>query len=442
MNPRRLLFCGYCAVVILVPVNPHPYTCLVNTTVGIINAFCYHYFRVFLGSGTPASKTIFHSLLWSLTVCYQLHVSVFAFYVLLGNIFNASTKEFMNSHPGAACVLFTPRWTSNSMFLYLFYLATLKLIIALKPYSLMQLNHERAALYLNISVIVLILVDTVVAVVFKGSTCDAVTATINLKITTGLEFEENAIGGSSSSAYMLALLTIIMLTVVEYAVADIIVNLSSYRAWFVKLRARIYNHIGEVNSNNFVLPLDNSAQSGQHIIPIDNFENPQPLTQFQKMLNLLRGMGFFAGFFFLLVCIFLIFLDVSLIMRLIINLGGKILLQGTPVYWVLVVDDVYELTNRRVAPILTSVYHYFAESKHIKRIRRVRVADESPAGDILPISRLSTTDVRVSNKGLRDVLPIAGPSTKLPKEDYEKPSTTKAPRLIVDNPSDGLPTVV
>ena len=160
MKPRHLMFFGICAAVILVPRNPHPYTFFIETTIWFINMVCFHYFRTFLSSGTPASKTIFHSLLWSLTVYYQIQFSVIAFYGLLGNIFNAAIKELVDSHPVTACVLFTPRWSLNSIFVSLFYLATLKLIIVLKPYSLMQLNHERAALILNISVIVFNLLDT------------------------------------------------------------------------------------------------------------------------------------------------------------------------------------------------------------------------------------------------------------------------------------------
>ena len=186
MKPRTLLFCGYCAVVTLVPSNPHPYAFFICTITLFINGFCHHYFRAFLTSGTPASKTIFHSLLWSLSVCYQLHLSVIAFYVLLGNLFNAFFVEFVNSQPGAACVFFTPRWTSNSIFLYFFFLATLKLIIALKPYSLMQLNQERTALQLNILVVVLNLVDTGVALLTNGTTCDVVPATIFLRVATGI----------------------------------------------------------------------------------------------------------------------------------------------------------------------------------------------------------------------------------------------------------------
>ena len=432
---RILLFCGYCAVVVLVPVNPHPYTFFINTTVWLINAFCYHFFRVFLSSGTPASKTIFHSLLWSLSVCYQLHSSVFAFLVLLGNLFNTSTKEFVNSHPGAACVLFTPRWTSNSMILYLFYLATLKLIIALKPYSLMQLNHERAALYLNITVIVLSIVDTGVVLLFKGSTCDTMTATVNLKITTGLEFSENAIEKSSSFAYILALLTIITLSVVEYAVAEIIVNLFSYKAWFEKFSTRISNNnnqIGEdMQINRDIIVFPNPSQSGQHIIPnINSVSNQQSLTQFQKLTNLIKRMGFFASFFFLMVCIFLIFFEMGFIILRIITIGGKLLLHCTPVYWVLVVDDVHELAKRRVAPILTSVYYYFIEGKVKKRKkeRQIRVAaaplstvaDETP-GDFLSIEGSSSTDLKVSDEGPRDVFPIAGSSTKIPRIIDERP---------------------
>ena len=431
MNPRRFLFCGYSAVVILVPVNPHPYTFLVNSLVWLINVFCHHFFRVFLSSGTPASKTIFHSLLWSLSVCYQLHLSVIALYVLLGNLFNASIEEFVSSHPVAACVLFTPRWTSNPLTLYLFYLATLKLIIALKPYSLMQINQERAAFFLNISVVVLSLVDTGAALLFNGSTCDAVSATLFLKITTGLAFGENTLGSSSSAVYILALLTIIMLTVVEYTAADIIVNLSSYKAWFVRYRARMSNHNNEIredsnrdNDNVFiVLPPESYGQSGANTIPnINNVANPQPLTQFQKMLNLIKGMGFFTGFFFLMVCIFLIFFEIGFIIRLIINIGGKLLIQCTPMYWVLVVDDVYELTKRRVAQVLARVYHYFTEGKenqqYIKRLRRdtlSRVGD-----DILPIPGSSTRDLGVAGT-IRYVLPVAGFSQAALREADKRP---------------------
>ena len=105
MNSRSLLFCEYCAVVILVPANPHPYTFFIDTIVWLINIFCYHFFRAFLTAGTLASKTIFHSLFWSLTVSFQLYSSVLTFYGVLGNLFKASTEEFVNSQPGAACVL-------------------------------------------------------------------------------------------------------------------------------------------------------------------------------------------------------------------------------------------------------------------------------------------------------------------------------------------------
>ena len=452
MNPRRFLFCGYCAVIILVPRNPNLYTFLVNTTVWITNVLCHHYFRAFLSSGTPASKTIFHSLLWSLTISYQLHLSVLAFYVLLGNLFIASTENFVNSQPGAACVLFTPRWTSNSMLLYLFYLATLKLIIGLKPYSLMGLNHEKVSLQLNISVIVLCLVDTGLALLIQGSTCDALSSTLFLRVTTGLEFEENANGSSSLSVHLLTLITVLMLTAVEYAVAEVIINLSTYKAWFARLRDRIVDHFNQseedINTNNRVEE-DMHVSSGQSVHHINSavnyFADPQPLSQFRQFMILIKKMSFFAVFFLLMACIFLIFFELNFIIQLIIRVGGKLLLQCTPLYWVLVVDDVHEFTKRRITPFLASVYHFFTDAqaniqnvgRQLRETKCVRVADEgqiyvlpmagssttvqrvSVEGQInnIPIVALSTTVLSVADVRPRDILPVTGSSTTVRVSD-------------------------
>ena len=415
MKLRSLLFCGYCAVVTLVPTNPHPYTFFIGTITWFINSFCHHYFRAFLSSGIPASKTIFHSLLWSLTICYQLHSSVMVVYALLGNF--AFVEKLVTSHPAVACVIFTPRWTSNSMILYLFYLATLKLIIAVKPYSLMHLNQEKAALHLNILAIMLCLVDTGVALLFQGSTCDAMSASLFLKITTGLEFKEKTLDSSSSPTYVLAILIIILITVVEYAVAEIIANFSSYKMWFSRCRERISNH----TLNNFDDDMHISrASSGVPVLPPNNYGQPQPqlLTQFQKIMNLIKGMGFFAGFVCLISCILLIFFEFSFIIQLVITTAGRLLIQCTPLYWVLVVDDVYELTKRRTAHVLSSVYHYFTDgnvSLQIKgRVIQHNRDDETPR-DVIPIPESSITLPQVADQSPRDILPIPGSSTSLTK---------------------------
>ena len=451
MKPRSLLFCGYCAVVILVPANPHPYTFILHCISWFITIFCHHFFRAFLKSGTPASKTVFHSLLWSLTVCYQLHYSVITFYTVLGNLFNASTEEFVKSHPGAACVLFTPRWSALPMVLYLFYLATLKLMIALKPYWLMGLNHDRLAMLLNISTIVITLADNCLALIVNGSTCATAPATLYLLGTTGLDNNFEPSTYTQIVPNLFVVLLIILLSI-EYAVAEIIVNLSSIRAWFTRCRARISYHINQVgediNANRdnnvfIVLPQESYGQSRQHNVPaINNFVGPQPLTHFQQMMILLKGMGFFAGLILLLVYILTYFFEISFIVLFIVSICGKLLFLCTPVYWVLVLDDVYELTKRRIMPFLTSVGHNFTDDQlnqqNIRRTRRVTPfipkRNISPTEDDIPIAGPSNTSPKVPNKSFtksqenrpltQDDISIAGPSH--PSLKVPNKSSTKA----------------
>ena len=345
----------------------------------------------------------------------------------MGYLFNASTEKFVNSHPGAACVLFTPRWSTLSMILYLFYLATLKLSIALQPNWVMELNHEKLALQLNISVMVLCLVDTGVALLISGSTCDTVLTTLYIRATTGLDFnKENNFESSGPSIFTPTTLIIVLLSVIEYAVAEIIVNLPSLRVGFARCRRRISNHInliGEdrhINRDNNVLPLESSAQSRPHMVPaVNNLGGHQQITHFQKTMILIKGMGFFAGAFLLLACIFVFFFELSFIILLILRIGSKLLLQCTPVYWGLVVDDVYELTKRRTAPLLASVYHYFTEDKvHLRNAERIRRVtpfrpqeNGSQQEDDVPNAGTSPREARSQVNGSQISSPIAGTST-------------------------------
>ena len=461
MKPRSLLFCGFCALVIFVPANPNPYAFFIDTTKFFIDSFCYHYFRAFLSCGTPASKTIFNNLLWNLTVSFQLHFFIICFYVLLGYWFNASIEELVNSNPFAGCALFTPRWSTILICVYFFYLATLKLIIALKPFYLMQLNQERVALQLNILVFVLCIVDSAAALLFQGSTCNVLSAPFYLKITTGLQFKENALDNSSSSSF---LLPIILLSVVEYAAAEIIVNFSSYKVWLLRCRERISYYI----CNDMQI---NRANSVFIVIPLENYgqPQPQPLTQFQKTMKLIKGMGTYAAIFFLVANLLLIFFELSFIIQLILSIGGRLLFLCTPIYWVLVVDDVYEFTKRRTVPVLTSVYHYFTGSEvypqNIRSQKRMtkfnRVAVETQR-ELLPITGLPTTVLRVADERTKDVLPsaethisvmkvaadtpkgalsITGFSTTVPRRAEEKTKVHNVGSHItaVVSPSDILP---
>ena len=358
-------------------------------------------------------------------------------------MFNAYIEELVNSNPVTACVLFTPRWSSILMCVYLFYIATLKLVIALKPYYLMQLNQERVALQLNILAIVLCIVDTGAALLIQGSTCSALAATTDLKVTTGLEFKENALESSSSYVDVLTIFTftMILLTVVEYAVSEIVANFSIYKVWFSRCRERISYYFCDDIQNN-------QDTSVLIVLPLENYGQPQtpPLTQFQKMMKLIKGMGFFAGIFLLVAYFLLIFFKLSLIVQLTLSIGGKILLQCTPVYWVLVVDDVYEFTKRRTAPVLTSVYQYFTDSgdnpEKLRSQNRVaklnRVAVETPR-ELLPIPRLSTTVLRAADERTEDVLPITGSHITVASEANETlldilsiPGSSTVPR-VADN---------
>ena len=259
------------------------------------------------------------------------------------------------------------------------------------------------------------------SLVVNGSTCGSRQATLFLKIKTGLEFKENTLG-NSSPIFILAHLTIIVFTIGEYAAAEIIANISSYRAWFARFRARFSNHSNYIrenmpnnrNNNVFIVQAaENYEQRGQNLIA-----NLQPLTQFQKMMDLIKRISFLAGFFFLMVLIFLIFLEFNYIILLIVTMGGKLFLLCTPVYWVLVVDEVYDFTKRRANPLLTSVHHYFSRQRRVAPIRGG--VDERPRY-ALPVPGSSTRVLRVADEGTKDVLPFADPSTQVLRVAVERP---------------------
>ena len=323
-------------------------------------------------------------------------------------LFYASTEKLVNSHPGVACALFTPRWVTLPIFLYLFYLATLKLIIAWKPYWVMEQNHERAALLLNISVIVLTLVDNGLAFLIKGTTCITSLATMHLLLAAGIEVNENTFLISPSSPYMPATLVILFLSVTEYAIAEIIVNLSTlqnllsrFKLWGTRC-STFFNRNNQIDVENIVLDVNYSA------------EQP-PTTQFQKMMILIKGMGFFSGLVFLNTTVYLIFADnFSFVVLALQRTGVKLLLQCIPVYWVLVVDDVHELTKRRVTPFLTSVYQYLTDNKECERNkgRKGTVTPLEPQGNELQ----RQDDILIAGSS-RDNRPQAKATGKLQLEE-------------------------
>ena len=201
--------------------------------------------------------------------------------------------------------------------------------------------------------IVLTLVDAGVALLVKGSTCVSMMAPLLLLATTGIQVKENHFGSSSISGFLLADLMIILLSVADYATAEIIVNLSVtklyaffsrlYRACLARYQTNFFNR------NNQILP--------HNVHAINNFAEPElPLTPFKKMMILIKGMGFLAGFVFLFTIVFTLKGNLSFFIVIAIRTGFKLILQCMPVYWVLLIDDVYELTKRRVTPFLTLVH--------------------------------------------------------------------------------------
>ena len=239
MNKRKLFFFGYCAVAILVPSNPHPYTYTIITLIFISNFFCHHYFREFLNSGTPASKTVLHGLLKGLTVSYQLLLTFFYIWAFCGLVMATSIENGTKTHPSLVCILGTPRWVVLPLFLYLFYLASFKLIIALKPDLFMALNHEVLATRLNISVFVLMLLDSFVEVLVKGSTCNLKIAILVIRYSAGVETNFDALQKPLEFDWGLLInFCLILGTVVQYAVSEIVLN-STIITWYTFCSSKI-----------------------------------------------------------------------------------------------------------------------------------------------------------------------------------------------------------
>ena len=375
MKQRTMLFLAYCAVTLCVPKPPHPYTFFISTVTYTLNFFFLHYFRSFLFSGTPASKTMFHGLVWSLTICYQLQHSVFYCWGMFGTVFRDFSLEMIETHPSGACILASTRYVSLPMFYYLFYLSTLKLVIACKPNLFLELNPDKLVTQLNVSVCLLLIADRFAALAINGTTCNPRLATFIMSIVGYMPVGENLLGDPSSlknRGFLFINFILILGTVVEYAIAEIIVKrflsrLCKFCSQKLRaLKSNLYN-LGRVFrvTDNSVEPLFNVASPESYQLnpafnlEINNFPAPDEPSTIQKVMALLKGLGFFVGF---LLCpsttAFLFIDELGDVLAFIIYMGFNILFQCMPLYWVLVVDSVYEFTRRRVGSLASAFFHH------------------------------------------------------------------------------------
>ena len=475
MIKRKIFFFVYCSVAILVPRNPNLYTLSVGSLLLIANYFCHYFFRMFLEAGPPATKTVLHELLKGLTILYQLLLSFFFLWNLMGFFFGAFIIQLANSYPNLVCMLASPRWIFLPLFLYFLYLAFFKLMIAVKPEVFNCLDHDKLFFWLKSSAVILLFVEITFRLGLDRSTCQAKVASLIIKDFAGVKLKEGLLEDSViGQVYPTVCVNFILMccTVVQYAVAELIMRWSGSK-FAINIRNRSYkgsssvaplsneppalktteNQIFTIHSsqgysyNNYQLQdskltevlcddklsvsavdqlsqlsAANQLHNVKYIKEADNDSNitcpieilvrpsshmnekgkdsgieqdllgtkanqlrmksaaspplfsqisfqqqvnnnlslgSNKLSRFSKVLGLLKGVGFLAGFVFLLVVGAFLFMDkMDNIAVFFVITGMKAVLQCLPMYWLVLEDSIYQLAKRRTLAFMSRYVNF------------------------------------------------------------------------------------
>ena len=188
MEWRHGIYYIYCFLVLVDPADPTIYSIILQNISFLLSFPQLSFFRAYLASGPPAAKTLLHSLVNTFTYIFQ--VMLVYLYVMHMFGYFGPAESFIHSYPHYYCVLATPRPLVLSALLYLMYLACLKLLLVSQTEVFINLDHEATTTKLGITTVLLVIVNTVAELLYKGTTCNVKISMLISKTVLKVELEE------------------------------------------------------------------------------------------------------------------------------------------------------------------------------------------------------------------------------------------------------------
>ena len=224
MEKRQLVYYIFCILILSEPLEQNVYTKVCQYITFLLSFLQFHFFRKFLASGPPASKTVIHGLLISFTYVIQTYIT----YMFLLTIFSCLTtlaEWLLHEYPNGFCQLVSPTSLGQAMILYLTYLAFFRLLMVTKINTFINLNHESMVVRLNVIAGLIMTVNIMVELLYRGTTCNPKVAALYSGIRMGIKLEAGNItlGEDTPDSYS-SYITFIFstLAVVFYVISAVI----------------------------------------------------------------------------------------------------------------------------------------------------------------------------------------------------------------------------
>ena len=262
MEKRQLVYYLFCIIILSEPLEQNAYTKVCQYITFLLSFLQFHYFRKFLSSGPPASKTLIHGLLISFTYLIQTYIT----YMFVLTIFSCLTtlaEWLLHEYPNGFCQLVSPTSLGQAMILYLTYLAFFRLLMVTKINTFITLNHESIVVRLNIITGLIMTVNIMVELLYRGTTCNPKVAALYSGIRMGIKLEAGNItlGEDVPDSYS-SYITVIFstLTVVFYVISSVIEIVNDDQSLILLcVKQCRQNRVGCVQSSVQINPLNGEA---------------------------------------------------------------------------------------------------------------------------------------------------------------------------------------
>ena len=174
------------------------------------------------GSGPPSTKTVTHSLIKAFSYLLQSLCIYLQVFFSIGIIFKSSLTSFITEHTELACAIASPTWIILPILLYIFYLSTSKLLIAVKPNLFLSLDHEVIALRLQIVAVFITIITLTLDAVAFGSFCYPKFALGIYNGAAHLGIESGTFGRRKTPLLLILGISLITLSVLEQFTGEVI----------------------------------------------------------------------------------------------------------------------------------------------------------------------------------------------------------------------------
>ena len=175
MGWNKWFFYAYCVFVLSAPGGNSVYSVLVRSITYLLSFPQFHFFRAFVWSGSPASKTVIHGLVNTFTYYTQLYITN-EFALVLFGCFQESATELLQAYPQGFCVIAIPI-TLKPVLITLMFLAIFKLLVTIKFESFLNLNHETILNVINIVIGIIWAGIVTGELILRGTLCNPNLAT-------------------------------------------------------------------------------------------------------------------------------------------------------------------------------------------------------------------------------------------------------------------------